>query len=54
MRASDEHIFAIGGVYVGPPGSAKQFTRVLQSKTDLSPVRDELRRGNLDALKSLA
>lgn len=43
----------VGGIYVGPPGSAKQFTRVLSNQIDLRPARGELRLGNLDALKNL-
>ena len=42
-----------GGLYVGPPGSAKAFTKLLQQPVDLGPVRAELRAGNLDALKKL-
>lgn len=42
-----------GGLYVGPPGSAKAFTRLLQQPVDLAPIRGELRAGNLDALKKL-
>ena len=43
-----------GGLYVGPPGSAKAFTKLLQQPVDLAPIRAELRAGNLDALKQLA
>jgi NAD(P)H-nitrite reductase large subunit len=43
-----------GGLYVGPPGSAKAFTKLLQQPVDLGPIRAELRAGNLDALKKLA
>lgn len=42
-----------GGLYVGPPGSAKAFTKLLQQPLDLTPVRSELRAGRLDALKKL-
>jgi nitrite reductase (NADH) large subunit len=42
-----------GGLYVGPPGSAKAFTKLLQQPVDLGPIRAELRAGNLDALKKL-
>jgi NAD(P)H-nitrite reductase large subunit/ferredoxin len=41
----------VGGLYVGPPGSAKLMTKVLQQPPDLGEWRDELRAGNLDALK---
>ncbi len=44
----------VGALYVGPPRSAKDFTRVVQAGTDLSPVRAELRRGDLSALASLS
>lgn len=43
-----------GGLYVGPPGSAKAFTKLLQQPLDLTPLRAELRAGRLDALKKLA
>lgn len=43
-----------GGLYVGPPGSAKAFTKLLQQPVDLAPIRAELRAGDLDALKQLA
>jgi nitrite reductase (NADH) large subunit len=43
-----------GGLYVGPPGSAKAFTKLLQQPLDLAPIRAELRAGNLEALKKLA
>ena len=42
-----------GGLYVGPPGSAKAFTKLLQQPLDLTPVRAELRAGSLDGLKRL-
>jgi NADPH-dependent 2,4-dienoyl-CoA reductase/sulfur reductase-like enzyme/ferredoxin len=42
-----------GGLYVGPPGSAKAFTKLLQQPLDLGPIRGELRVGNLGALKKL-
>lgn len=43
-----------GGLYVGPPGTAKAFTRLLQQPVDLAPLREELRAGSLDGLKALA
>ena len=43
-----------GGLYVGPPGTAKAFTRLLQQPVDLGPIRAELRAGNLEGLKQLA
>jgi NAD(P)H-nitrite reductase large subunit len=44
----------VGGLYVGPPGTAKAFTKLLQHPVDLAPVRAELRAGDLEALKKLA
>jgi NADPH-dependent 2,4-dienoyl-CoA reductase/sulfur reductase-like enzyme/ferredoxin len=43
-----------GGLYVGPPGTAKAFTKLLQQPVDLGPMRAELRAGSLDGLKRLA
>ena len=43
-----------GGLYVGPPGSAKAFTKLLQQPVDLGPLRAELRAGSLDGIKKLA
>jgi NADPH-dependent 2,4-dienoyl-CoA reductase/sulfur reductase-like enzyme/ferredoxin len=43
-----------GGLFVGPPGSAKAFTKLLQQPVDLGPLRAELRAGSLEGLKSLA
>jgi len=43
-----------GGLYVGPPGTAKAFTKLLQQPVDLGPIRAELRAGSLDGLKRLA
>ena len=43
-----------GGLYVGPPASAKAFTKLLQQPLDLAPIRAELRAGQLDAIKQLA
>jgi nitrite reductase (NADH) large subunit len=40
-----------GGLYVGPPGSAKAFSRLLQQPVDLGPLRAELRLGSLEGLK---
>ncbi|MDR3372808.1 MAG: FAD-dependent oxidoreductase [Ancalomicrobiaceae bacterium] len=42
-----------GAVYVGPPGSSKHFTRVIQKGFDLAPLRDDLRRGIIDGMKTL-
>ena len=44
----------VGGLYVGPPGTAKAFTKLLQQPVDLAPLRAELRRGSLEGLKTLA
>ncbi|WP_300329041.1 FAD-dependent oxidoreductase [Accumulibacter sp.] len=43
-----------GALYVGPPRSAKDFTRAVQEGLDLTPLRAELRRGDLTALARLA
>jgi hypothetical protein len=43
-----------GGLYVGPPGTSKAFTKLLQQPVDLGPLRAELRAGSLDGLKRLA
>ena len=43
-----------GGLYVGPPGTAKAFTKLLQQPVDLGPLRAELRAGSLDGLRRLA
>ncbi len=43
-----------GGLYVGPPGTAKAFTKLLQQPVDLAPLRAELRAGSLDGLKRTA
>ena len=42
-----------GGLYVGPPGTAKAFTKLLQQPVDFSGLRDELRAGSLEGLKRL-
>ncbi|WP_300452140.1 FAD-dependent oxidoreductase [Accumulibacter sp.] len=44
----------VGAIYVGPPRSAKDFTRVVQAGTDLTPLRGDLRRGDLSRLAGLA
>lgn len=44
----------VGGLYVGPPGSAKAFTKLLQQPVDIAPIRAQLCTGQLDALKQLA
>jgi nitrite reductase (NADH) large subunit len=44
----------VGGLYVGPPGTAKAFTKLLQQPVDMGPLRAELRQGSLDGLKRLA
>ncbi len=43
----------VGALYVGPPRSAKDFTRAVQEGLDLTPLRADLRRGNLSALARL-
>ena len=44
----------VGAIYVGPPRSAKDFTRVVQAGADLTPLRGDLRRGDLSRLAGLA
>ncbi len=44
----------VGGLYVGPPGTAKAFTKLLQQPVDIGPLRAELRAGSLEGLKRLA
>lgn len=44
----------VGGLCVGPPGTAKAFTKLLQQPVDIGPLRAELRAGNLQGLKRLA
>ena len=44
----------VGGLYVGPPGTAKAFTKLLAQPQDLAPLRAELRAGSLEGLKQLA
>ena len=44
----------VGGLYVGPPGTAKAFTKLLQQPVDMGPLRAELRQGSLDGLKRQA
>jgi NAD(P)H-nitrite reductase large subunit len=43
-----------GGLHVGPPGTAKAFTKLLQQPVDLAPLRAVLRTGSLDGLKRTA
>jgi nitrite reductase (NADH) large subunit len=43
----------VGAIYVGPPRSAKDFTRVVQAGVDLTPIRADLRRGDLSGLAKL-
>ena len=43
-----------GGLYVGPPGTAKAFTKLLQQPPDFTPLRESLRVGSLEGLKRLA
>jgi nitrite reductase (NADH) large subunit len=43
-----------GGLYVGPPGTAKAFTKLLQQPRDLGPLREQLRQGSLEGLAALA
>jgi NADPH-dependent 2,4-dienoyl-CoA reductase/sulfur reductase-like enzyme/ferredoxin len=42
-----------GGLYVGPPGTSKAYTRLLQQPVDIGPIRAELRAGDLQALQRL-
>jgi nitrite reductase (NADH) large subunit len=43
----------IGALYVGPPGSARDFTRIVQSGVSIAPVLDDLRTGQIGALRTL-
>ena len=43
----------VGAIYVGPPRSAQDFTRVVQAGTDLGPIRAGLQRGDLSGLARL-
>ncbi|MER2626237.1 MAG: FAD-dependent oxidoreductase [Accumulibacter sp.] len=43
----------VGAIYVGPPRSAKDFTRVVQAGADLTSLRADLRRGDLTGLAKL-
>lgn len=43
----------VGAVFVGPPGVGKLIGPVLQKNPDVTPVLDELRAGNWDALGRL-
>lgn len=51
-RLVARHGQLVGGLYVGPPGTAKAFTKLLQKPVDLGPLRDGLRAGRLDDLKA--
>lgn len=42
-----------GGLYVGPPGTAKAITKLLQQPRDLGPLREQLRQGSLEGLPAL-
>ncbi|MDO9075232.1 MAG: hypothetical protein Q7U73_18405 [Rubrivivax sp.] len=44
----------VGGLYLGPPGSARAFTKLLQQAVDITPLRAQPRAGQLDALKQFA
>jgi len=43
----------VGALYVGPPGSSRDFTRVIQGGLSIAPVLDELRAGRIGALREL-
>jgi len=43
----------VGAIYVGPPRTAKDFTRVVQTGADLTPLRADLRHGDLTGLAKL-
>ncbi|HEY1721972.1 MAG TPA: FAD-dependent oxidoreductase [Magnetospirillaceae bacterium] len=40
----------VGAVFVGPPGIGKHIGAVITKNADLTPILDELRKGNWDAL----
>ncbi len=44
----------VGGLYAGPPGTAKAFTKLLQQPVDIATLRVDLRQGSLAGLKRLA
>jgi nitrite reductase (NADH) large subunit len=43
----------VGALYVGPPGSSRDFTRVIQAGTDITPALDDLRAGRIGVLRRL-
>lgn len=43
----------VGAIYVGPPRSAKDFTRVVQAGRDVAAFHSELQRGDLSGLAKL-
>ena len=43
----------VGAVFVGPPGIAKLIGPAIQKNVDVTPILDELRKGNWDALQTL-
>ena len=40
----------VGAVFVGPPGIGKHISNAITKNADLTPILDELRKGNWDAL----
>jgi nitrite reductase (NADH) large subunit len=43
----------VGALYVGPPGTSRDFTRVIQAGTDITPALDDLRAGRIEVLRRL-
>ena len=43
----------VGALYVGPPSSSRDFTRVIQGGMSIAPILDELRAGHIGALRTL-
>ena len=44
----------VGGLYVGPPNTGRQFAKILQTPAEFAAIRDEVRRGNHDGLRTKA
>lgn len=42
------------GLYVGPPGSSKAFTRALRNRASISKIKSALRQGSLEGISELA
>ncbi len=40
----------VGAIFVGPPGIGKHIGAAIQKNADLTPILDDLRKGQWDAL----